>query len=115
MSQANSTQRFADRLAQERRHKSVVEQRDVLKKDIAKTLGVSASTVGRWEDGLAMPSDEMMLELARYFGVTAAWLRYGAEPREAPPEQGGTLTGLPRRPRKPVRGAADIRRKGKGA
>jgi transcriptional regulator with XRE-family HTH domain len=54
-----------------------------MKKDVAKALSVSESTVGRWESGESMPDDDAMLRLARFFGVTPAWLRYGAAPREA--------------------------------
>ena len=74
---------FGARLAQERRHKSVRDERDILKKDVAKVLSVSESTVGRWESGESVPDDTAMLALAAYFGVTPAWLRYGQEPRTA--------------------------------
>ena len=76
------TKQFGDRLAQERRHKSVAEWRDVFRKDIAKDVGVSESALGRWELNANMPSDEIIARLAAYFGVTSAWLRYGTEPRE---------------------------------
>ncbi len=64
--------------------KSVRDAKDVQKQDVAKAIGVSNATVGRWEASEVMPDDAKMERLARYFGVTAAWLRYGTEPREAP-------------------------------
>lgn len=75
-------QSFSDRLAQERRHKAVRDCRDVLKKDVAKAIGTSESSVGRWESGANMPDEDMIERLARYFGVTPAWLRYGQPPRD---------------------------------
>lgn len=84
MMQPTGAKGFAGRLAQERRLKSAREHRDVEKQDVAKALGVSNSTYGRWETG-TMPDDDMMEALGRYFGVTPAWLRYGTEPREAAP------------------------------
>jgi transcriptional regulator with XRE-family HTH domain len=77
-------QGFPERLAQERRHKGVRECRDILKKDVAKAIGVSESTLGRWENGIGKtPDDEQLGKLAAYFGVTLSWLRYGQLPREA--------------------------------
>lgn len=75
---------FGDRVAQERRLKGVREARDLLKKDVAKALSVSESTVGRWESGTVPDDPDTLARLARYFGVTVAWLHYGVEPREAP-------------------------------
>lgn len=82
---------FGRRVAQERRHKAVAEERDIAQKDVAKALSVSESTVSRWEAGEVMPRDDVLTRLAKYFGVTPAWLRYGQEPRAAP-EQAGVDT-----------------------
>ncbi len=87
---------FGLRLAQERRHKAVVDERDILKKDVAKAVGASESSVGRWEAGLIMPEEPMILRLAKYYGVTPAWLRYGTEPRQAPASLVGTEVEDPR-------------------
>lgn len=75
---------FGARLAQERREKAARDRRDLTQADIAKAIGSSGPSVSRWEAGLGVPSDRMVEALARYFGVTPAWLRYGQEPREAP-------------------------------
>lgn len=84
-SQLTAAQQFGLRLAQERRHKAFLDARDLGQKDVAKAVGVSESTLSRWEAGETMPREEAMLKLARYFKVTPAWLRYGTEPREAGP------------------------------
>lgn len=86
---------FGERLAQERRHKAVRDAQDVYKKDVAKMLGVSESSVGRWENGVTMPDDDTIQRLARYFGVTAAWLRYGQPPRELHPQSGAPHIDMP--------------------
>jgi transcriptional regulator with XRE-family HTH domain len=75
---------FGWRLSQERRLKACNEGRDILKRDVAKAVGASESAVGRWESKGAIPDDYVLIQLATYFGVTPAWLRYGQEPREAP-------------------------------
>lgn len=87
MTQTTVAKGFAGRLAQERRLKAAREHRDVEKQDVAKVLGVSNSTYGRWESG-TVPDDTTMQRIADYFGVTPAWLRYGTEPREAAPVYG---------------------------
>jgi transcriptional regulator with XRE-family HTH domain len=100
MTQTNGSKGFGERVAQERRLKSVRDRRDVEKRDIAKAMGVSNSTVSRWLDGAAMPDPGTIERLAGYFGVTPAWLLYGQEPREAP-----KLVPLPdmrKRPSQPV-------------
>lgn len=73
---------FGDRVAQERRIKSVVEWRDLEKQEIAKALKVDNATVGRWERG-TIPDDTMLVRVAEYYGVTPAYLRYGHGPRRA--------------------------------
>lgn len=71
-------------MAQERREKGCRDRRDVLQKHVAKAIGTTGATVSRWEGGKVMPNDEVIVRLARYFGVTPAWLRFGQEPRAAP-------------------------------
>jgi len=75
-----------ERIAQERRLKAVREKRDIDQLVVAEAVGVTGPTISRWESGDVIPRDGVLVELARYFGVTPAWLRYGQEPREAPPE-----------------------------
>lgn len=57
--------------------------RAIENQEIADTLDVEPSTVGRWFDGASMPREDALVQLAEYFGVTPSWLRYGQEPRLA--------------------------------
>lgn len=87
--------KFGERVAQERREKSARERRDVLQSEIADAIGTTPTSVGRWEAGLVMPKDAMLVKLAHYFGVTPAWLRYGQEPRTYPVRQASEPPVLP--------------------
>lgn len=78
---------LADRIAQERRKKSVAEWRDVEKKEVAEGVGVSESTYGRWEAGLTTPDESAIERVAAYFGTTALALRYGDGNPELPPKR----------------------------
>lgn len=71
-----SLQRFAKRLAQLRREKAALEERDIDHKAIAKAVGASVASVSRWESGEVFPGDAYLKKLAEYYGVTRAWLRY---------------------------------------
>lgn len=96
-SQAHDMKEFGLRLAQERRKKGLAEQRDLTRRDVARVIGVAESTFGRWEMGEAMPREREFAELAAYYGVTRAWLRYGVEPREAePPKMRRAIVETPR-------------------
>lgn len=75
-----------DRIAQERRLKSARECVDIDQKTVAEALGVSGPTISRWESGTAFPRDDALIQLAQYFGVNPAWLRYGTGPRRAEEE-----------------------------
>jgi transcriptional regulator with XRE-family HTH domain len=70
---------FGWRVSQERRLKAARDRRDIGQKEIAKAVGTTSASVSRWEAGLNMPNDKQLEKLAAYFGVTAAWLRYGVE------------------------------------
>lgn len=50
---------------------------------LAKTLGVSKSTVGLWETGDTLPDAKSVYELAVYFEVSADWLLGLSDSREA--------------------------------
>jgi transcriptional regulator with XRE-family HTH domain len=81
--QLAGTEGFGQRLAQERRLKAVREERDIDQKDVAAAVGTSPTNVSRWERGLVVPGDDNIQKLAKYFGVTPGWLRYGVGGREA--------------------------------
>lgn len=84
VAQLSGAQQVGARIAQERRLKAAREARDIDQRDIAKAIGVTPGAVSRWESGVTVPKDAAILALAKYFGVTPAWLHYGQEPREAP-------------------------------
>lgn len=76
------------RIAQGRRELGVRLQRDITPADLAKMLDVNPATVYRWESGEKAPRDDALTTLAKLFGVTPAYLRYGVG-------QGGELQGFP--------------------
>jgi transcriptional regulator with XRE-family HTH domain len=67
---------LGERLAQERREKSVREWRDVGHQEIADAVGISQPTYSRYESDSTKPDDETLGRLAAYFGTTRAWLRF---------------------------------------
>lgn len=85
----NELEAFGKRVAQERRHKAVREERDVMPTEVANAIGVALSTYQRWEGGEVWPRDPALNRLAEYFGVQPAWLRYGVGPARS-----ATRTGL---------------------
>jgi transcriptional regulator with XRE-family HTH domain len=96
---------FGLRVSQERRLKAARDCCDIGQKDVAKAVGTTPASVSRWEAGLNMPSDRQLEKLAAYFGVTAAWLRYGVETRsgvepKAKVSEGGIPAKLTRDERK---------------
>lgn len=70
-------QAFGTRLAQLRREKAFMEERDIGPIDVARAVGVGQSSVSRWEGGEVFPNDESLTALAAFYGVNRAWLRYG--------------------------------------
>jgi transcriptional regulator with XRE-family HTH domain len=85
MTQLTVAQAFARRLRRERWLMAAEKDREIENQEVAEALGVEPSTAGRWFDGTSMPREDTLARLAAYFGVTPAWLRYGQEPRLAPP------------------------------
>lgn len=73
------------RLAQERRIKSVAEERDIGHQEIADAAGVSQPTYSRYEADATKPDDETMVKLARFFGVDPGWLRFGTGQKHPTP------------------------------
>lgn len=53
---------------------------DYRAEDLADDLGVSPSTVGRWEKDERKPKPAAIEALAKLLNVTPAWLHYGVEP-----------------------------------
>lgn len=67
------------RLAQARREKAAREHRDIQQADLAAAAGASKASVSRWENDHDRPREAALAKLAKYLGVTPAYLRYGLE------------------------------------
>lgn len=80
-------QAFGKRLAQLRREKAYLEERDIWPIDVARGVGAGQSSVSRWENGEVFPTDDAMGKLAAFYGVTRAWLRYGEGEKWADPKE----------------------------
>lgn len=70
-------QSLAEGIAQARRELSARERRDVSQAEIAEAVGVTVPTYSRWEKGQRTPDEADVQRLAKFFGVTPAYLRYG--------------------------------------
>lgn len=62
---------FAERLKAERLKKRVTED------EVAKELGVVQSYISKLENGIKSPSKEVLMVLAKYYGVTTDYLLFG--------------------------------------
>ncbi|WP_195603847.1 helix-turn-helix domain-containing protein [Clostridium tyrobutyricum] len=49
-------------------------EKGVKQEDVAKTIGISKSGYGYYEQGRSMPDPEMLLKLAKYFNVSVDYL-----------------------------------------
>ena len=54
--------------------------------ELARRIGVSASAVGMYEQGRREPSLDIVVQLARVFGVTTDYLLTGETPNSGQPE-----------------------------
>lgn len=81
-------QSLGDRIAQARREKGVRDRKDIRPIDVARALRVSGAAVSDWEADKKTPREELLNALAKYLGVTPAYLRYGVG-------QGGEMPGTP--------------------
>lgn len=68
---------LGQRLGQARREKGVREARDVTLSEIAKAVGVTSTSVSEWEADKKSPREDALAKLAKFLGVTPAYLRYG--------------------------------------
>lgn len=55
------------------------EHRDVTQLDVAKAVGTTGASVSEWEADKKTPREATLERLAKYLGVTPAYLRYGVE------------------------------------
>ena len=54
--------------------KELREEKELLQKQLGVELGVSQVTVARWETGNREPEFDMLIKIAKYFGVTTDYL-----------------------------------------
>jgi len=50
--------------------KMIRNKRDLSRKEFGRTLGVSATTVGKWENGISSPSCENIIEISKRHHVS---------------------------------------------
>lgn len=50
------------------------ENRSLKKKELASILNVSSACISQYENGDTMPSPELLIQIAQYFGVTVDFL-----------------------------------------
>ena len=79
-------QQVADRLKQLRRKKAYEEARDVTQAEVADAVGLITETFTRYEGGKRKIPDEVVIALARFYGVTPGFIRYGEVSVAAEPE-----------------------------
>ena len=56
------------------RIKTLREQRNMTQSELARTLGITRSSVNAWEQGISVPSTQYIVELSDMFGVSADFL-----------------------------------------
>lgn len=72
-------QQIAERLAQLRREKSARERRDIRQDELAKVIRATSETYSRYENGKRSVPDEAIIALAKFYGVSPAFIRYGVQ------------------------------------
>lgn len=88
------------RIAQARRELGVRDHRDVKPSDLAEMVGVSETTLYRWENDEKAPSDENLAKLADVLGVNRSWLKFDEgekSPNYLP--SGGPVQPIPPKPK----------------
>lgn len=71
-----------------RRLKGVKDGRDITQADLAKATGVSATSVSEWEADKKAPREGALIKLAKFLGVSPAYLRYGVTESRPPVQKG---------------------------
>ena len=54
--------------------KTLREKKGVTQSELANTLGITRSAVNAWEMGITVPSTQYVVELAKFFNVSADYL-----------------------------------------
>lgn len=66
------------------RLKELREYQGLQAKDVARAIGVAASTLSGYESGRREPDAQTLIKLSRYFGVSIDYLLVGMEPGQNP-------------------------------
>jgi transcriptional regulator with XRE-family HTH domain len=77
-------QQVADRLKQLRRKKAYEEGRDVTQAEVAKAAGLITETFTRYEGGKRKIPSEVVIALAKFYGVSPGFISFGETSSEAP-------------------------------
>lgn len=56
------------------RIKSLRESKSMTQAELARIFGITRSSINAWEMGLSVPSTQYIVELAKYFNVSADYL-----------------------------------------
>lgn len=69
--------------------KKLRDKQDITQEQLAIALGVTQQTVGKWEKGITVPRQPLLIKIADYFHVTVNYILYGednSEPHKANPK-----------------------------
>ena len=72
--------------------KQLRKERDFTQEELAERLHVSRSAVAKWENGLGLPSDDSLKDIAEYFNVTREELLADRETQTIIVEKNGKLS-----------------------
>ena len=65
--------------------KELRDKRNVTQEQLASSLNVKQQTVGKWENGITVPRQPMLIKIADYFCVSVNDLIYGGTNQDVPP------------------------------
>lgn len=65
--------------------KELRDKRNVTQEELASSLSVKQQTVGKWENGITVPRQPMLIKIADYFHVSVNDLIYGESNPSQPP------------------------------
>lgn len=65
--------------------KELRDKRNVTQEELASSLSVKQQTVGKWENGITVPRQPMLIKIADYFHVSVNDLIYGESNLSQPP------------------------------
>lgn len=65
--------------------KELRDKRNITQEELASSLSVKQQTVGKWENGITVPRQPMLIKIADYFHVSVNDLIYGESTLSQPP------------------------------